>query len=192
MGFTFSKMLSSVLLSCLLLVTVQGRFLDEPGVPTSQEQPSFWENVGNHRASIVRLLRQKVVMTQEQRHHIMKGAHAARGVLSPQASEECDNCGTIIGLLKSAIDLGLGFEDLRDTVVDICKVLVPDYDGEGFCEGTVDNYGPHAVYVLKNAGYTGYEICLKWNICAPDDVPYYKQQQQQQQQQQSSPDPMHK
>ncbi|ELT88291.1 hypothetical protein CAPTEDRAFT_206548 [Capitella teleta] len=85
---------------------------------------------------------------------------------------DCGHCTDIISLLKAIIRLGHDYEKLKPVAMIICKSYAEGvgWDADGFCPGTLDNFGPHVVYILRKSPYTASEVCLKLNMCSPDEV----------------------
>jgi sphingomyelin phosphodiesterase len=94
-------------------------------------------------------------------------ADIAREAAEPEEYVTCAECRAIVSLLLGLVNQGLGFDAVRDQIVDICIENAPSFDtnGEVLCPGIVDLQGPHLYYILNETDYSARELCQLNNVC---------------------------
>ncbi|ELU16409.1 hypothetical protein CAPTEDRAFT_213629 [Capitella teleta] len=85
-------------------------------------------------------------------------------------NEDCNTCRAGILALQALVKPGNSYEDLKNLTMQLCYEVVPPYDPDLLCEGALDNYGPHVVYIMNVTSKTPLEICLQINQCYPGDT----------------------
>jgi len=79
---------------------------------------------------------------------------------------ECSECVTLLGLLSSLINQGLGYDDVKNVTMEICYMVVEgEYNPDTLCEHVLDTYAPHVIYILNTTDRNVRYICQFYQIC---------------------------